>query len=445
MFASLSKNKASRLEFEALTALHAFPALYCRGTIDATRGPAAILDKIFREELRARLTAMSFLKRKLITFIWPPAMVMWGLGLILVNGRFVARHYRRGLFRQFADQMRLAFTQGIPVSFFYTYELHEPRNQPHAREFVLRGHIKGGGQFYKRLYRGSPERKTSAAILNDKLAFHRFCSERNLPVAQLFAFAEKETIFWADDRQRALPPTDLFFKPRRECGGTGAERWIHVDGCYRSHSGDCLDSDALTNRLIRLSRQQSYLVFECLTNHHEIRDLSAGALSTLRMHTMLNEKGEVEHLFTMFRMSQLHQRIVDTADGIAAAVDPITGSLGRASNSSMLARWHDHHPFSKGRITGRRIPFWHDALKLAVSTHEQLGTPYIVGWDIAITERGPTIIEANRAPDVEIEQRLDGPWGNSRFGELLVYHLTNAGRTIKTEPNQEAAKVAQDA
>jgi glutathione synthase/RimK-type ligase-like ATP-grasp enzyme len=61
---------------------------------------------------------------------------------------------------------------------------------------------------------------------------------------------------------------------------------------------------------------------------------------------------------------------------------------------------------------------------MALAAHAELSALYLIGWDIAITARGPVILEANKAPDVEIEQRLDGPWGNGRFGELITYHLT---------------------
>lgn len=353
----------SQLEVQALTALHAFPLLHCPNSSAAVGTPSALLQDVCRDEILARLAAMSFLKRKLVIIAWPPAMVLWGLGLTLANGAYVARRYGRGMIGQFADQMRLAFTQGIPVSFFYTYELHERRNWPRARDYALRGYIKGGCQLYKRLYRDDPARRANAKLLNDKLAFHQFCHARSLPTAHLFTVVSKGTVAWTDPSQITLPPVDLFLKPRKENGGSGAERWAHVEGRYHRHGHrTSLDMKGLTRRLVGLPENQAYLVYECLANHPETSDLSAGALCTLRLHTMLNEQGEPEHLFTMFRMSQFRERIVDTQDGIAAAVEPKTGILGPASNSSPVARWMDHHPVTGAPITGRVVPFWREAL-----------------------------------------------------------------------------------
>lgn len=431
----------SQLEVQALTALHAFPLLHCPSSPVAAGTPSALLHGVCREEIMARLAAMPFLRRKLVMLAWPPAMVLWGLGLTFANGAYVARRYGRGMIGQFADQMRLAFTQGIPVNFFYTYELHERRNWSRARDYVLRGHIKGGCQLYKRLYRDDPARRVSAKLLNDKLAFHQFCYAHSLPTARLFAIVSKGTFGWTDPSQITLPTVDLFLKPRKENGGSGAERWAYIEGRFHRHGhSTSLDAKGLTERLVELSRNQAYLVYECLANHPDVSDLSAGALCTLRLHTMLNEEGEPEHLFTMFRMSQFRERIVDTQDGIASAVDPLTGILGPASNSSPVARWMDHHPVTNARITGRTIPYWREALALALATHAELKALYLIGWDIAITARGPVILEANKAPDLEIEQRLDGPWGNGRFGELIAFHLTHRVRDASHRQNSASAE-----
>ena len=48
---------------------------------------------------------------------------------------------------------------------------------------------------------------------------------------------------------------------------------------------------------------------------------------------------------------------------------------------------------------------------------------FVVGWDIAFTEDGPRLIEGNKSPGVELDQKLSFPWGNERFGQLLAYHL----------------------
>jgi hypothetical protein len=418
-----------RLEIAAYIALHGFPALFCR---DGPKpgSPAAFIVENFRAEVRAKLKAMPALQRAFLIGLWPPAMILFAFAFTAVNGRRIAREFHRSIWSQFTGQIRLAFVHGLPPTFYYAYELHEPQNRGKVHEYIHRAQLKRGGDIYGRLYRASPEGGKRANILNDKIAFTRFCRERNLSIPSPVAFISNGVFEWAEAGKPGLPPADLFVKPSKENGGDGTERWIFAGGRYREGKGRVLGEEELIRHLAKRSLRRPFLLQHCLVNHADLRDLTAGALSTLRIYTMLDEKGEAEHIFTMLRMSQDSRRIVDNvcAGGIAAEVDPSTGMLGLATDGGMLARigWRDHHPFTGARLAGRIIPFWPEALELALSAHRALNSAIMVGWDIAVTQLGPVIVEGNKAPDIDIEQRLSGPWGNRRFGRLLVHHLKAA-------------------
>jgi hypothetical protein len=99
-----------------------------------------------------------------------------------------------------------------------------------------------------------------------------------------------------------------------------------------------------------------------------------------------------------------------------------------ASNLGADARlgWVRHHPTTGAPIRGKRLPCWDEVKQLAVRAHGAFRPRVLIGWDIAITNEGPVIIEGNRGPDMDLMQRFmdvgfcaDG----HRFGELLAYHL----------------------
>jgi len=433
------KSLLTRLETLAQFALNAFPARYCRSsTLQDPDSPAAFIAECSRQEFLNGLAAMPVVRRAIVVFVWPPAMVLLAGALTLANGIRIERRYHRSIARQFAEQMRLTFVHGVSPALYYYYELHEPENRLRVHEYVMRAQLKRGGNMYKRLYRECPQRRHRASILNNKIAFAQFSRDRHLPTPRLFGIVENGIFRRADAEDKSLPRTNLFIKPSNENGGDGAERWTYDDGVYRGKDRRQLSEPELSRHLARASRRAPLLIQECLVNHPELRDLTAGALSTLRIYTFLNEAGEVEHIFSMLRMSRDSRRIVDNVcrGGLAAKVDPATGTIGPATDSGTLARtgWLDRHPFTGAPLSGRPIPFWREALALAISAHREIEAPFMVGWDIAITAAGPVIVEGNKAPDVDIEQRLSGPWGNQRFGELLAYHLKNAMRDIAVSP-----------
>jgi hypothetical protein len=417
-----------------LIALHAFPTLYCGSDALEPGTSAAIIFDAYRTGLEQTLAAMPRWQRGAITLFWPAMAVMWSVVLTAVNGRFVAARYGRGVFAQFADQMRLAFRHGVLPAAYYRHELHDADKRARAHELIPRGYLKMGGRLYKSIYKDRPVRKRRSAILNDKLAMHEFLQARQLATARLFAVASGGELVWVDTETAALPEIDLFVKPQRGNGGMWTERWTFREQSF--HNGrSALSAEALENHLKRQSRKRTLLVFECVYNHHEIATISGGGLSTLRIYTLVNEAGAVEHVFSMLRMSRDAHEFVDNVcrGGIAAMVAPETGILNCATDTGVLARtgWLGRHPGTGGAIEGRHVPFWREAVELALDAHRKLEGPLIVGWDIAITERGPILIEGNKSPDIEIEQRLSGPWGNSRFGQLLAHYLTVEGMDLE--------------
>jgi hypothetical protein len=212
-------------------------------------------------------------------------------------------------------------------------------------------------------------------------------------------------------------------------GGARAYRWNWIgNGFYRSMTGDELSGPKLLEHVADLSKREAYLVQPALANHSALRELSLGALATVRLLTCRDPDGGFEVTNASFRMSVNPKSAVDNihAGGIATPVDLATGRLGPASDLGLGPNfvWHDVHPLTGAPITGRILPFWPETMALAVRAHVEFAEWTVIGWDIAILDEGPRLIEGNKGPDVDLIQRpLRGPIGSGRFGELLAYNL----------------------
>jgi hypothetical protein len=145
---------------------------------------------------------------------------------------------------------------------------------------------------------------------------------------------------------------------------------------------------------------------------------------------MRTERGSYEAVCALFRMAVGDNRQVDNfhAGGIAAPIDVASGRLGAATDWGLRPRhgWKSHHPDTGGPIEGRILPLWAETRALAERAHAAFADRHIVGWDMAILEDGPAIVEANGGPDTDMHQRVSRePLGNQRFGELMAFHLRN--------------------
>jgi hypothetical protein len=194
-----------------------------------------------------------------------------------------------------------------------------------------------------------------------------------------------------------------------------------------------IDEKALLEHFGTLSMGERYLIQRRLVPHPELADLSADVLTTVRIMTILDEDGAFEATHAVYRMPMTASAKVDNfhAGGLAAKVDIETGELGQASDIGLNphSEWHASHPVTSARIDGRKLPFWKETLDLAQRAHTAMRERTVIGWDIAIVDDGPVMIEGNSGADLDIIQRTHRePMGDSRFGELLAHHLETLER-----------------
>ena len=68
----------------------------------------------------------------------------------------------------------------------------------------------------------------------------------------------------------------------------------------------------------------------------------------------------------------------------------------------------DRHPNSGVIFEEYRLPFWEETLALVKESHRKLSCIATIGWDIAITEMGPVVIEGNDDYDGALLQACTG-------------------------------------
>ncbi|MFO0990696.1 MAG: sugar-transfer associated ATP-grasp domain-containing protein [Hyphomicrobiales bacterium] len=401
-----------------LPPLHLFWSLRGQG-----KTPAERLHRAYCQELWNDRNAWERCSMLLMYLAWPFAVPLAMLWATNNNGRIIAARTGKSIPRQLGEELSVAARHGILPPWYYIFELYDDSKREHAGEYLCRYETKGG------LYRlaKAGHRTEQRYPLQDKVEFAAHCAKHGLPAVPAYLIAGEGELHWPEGSSGHLPERDLFFKPARGRGGTGAEVWRYRgDGSYCRTNGEIASESELQERL--RGKNETYIVQPRLTNHAAILDLSIGTLATVRMLTILDEYEKPVATHAVFRMAVGDNLVVDNfhAGGIAAKIDMKTGVLGRATDIGLRAErgWCDRHPDTGGQIVGRCLPFWRETVEAAEKGHAAFPGRVLIGWDIAITDDGPVLVEGNAAPDVDLIQRPYGePLGNSRFGELLDYHL----------------------
>lgn len=110
------------------------------------------------------------------------------------------------------------------------------------------------------------------------------------------------------------------------------------------------------------------------------------------------------------------------AGGIICKVDGESGIIeGNGLNKKMDE--FKVHPLSNVEFNGFKIPLWEDIKKIAIEASEisKKIAPGVrlIGWDIAIIEDSPILIEANCFPDITMLQTLKNE-GSKQIYEKLI-------------------------
>ena len=124
--------------------------------------------------------------------------------------------------------------------------------------------------------------------------------------------------------------------------------------------------------------------------------LSPSGLNTIRIFTQLNRNDEVEFLGARLRLTVDSEVDNLAAGNLAAPIDINTGIVnGKAVYSDITKSDESLHPITKQEIEGFKIPFWDKTIvmvKEAAKMHPQNRS---IGWDVAITNNGPELLEGN--------------------------------------------------
>jgi hypothetical protein len=265
----------------------------------------------------------------------------------------------------------------------------------------------------------------------DKAELYRTCREHGwatIPVHVLFE----------DGTATNFEPIEagpLLSKPTSLAEGVGSfERWrpesVAGDDTprYRRDDGRVVSLDELMDHLSVLSRDTPYMLQPLLRPHRAIRELSgADTLSTVRIMTCCFPDGRAELIPIAFtRMPLDPDAMVDNrAQGaLAFYVDPDTGALGLGSLKH-TAQVYDTHPVSQRAVEGFVLPYFQDALDLVTEAHAEAFSRFpTLGWDVALTDDGPVIVEMNVQWACQIGDIPGQPFlGQTVYTDCVLAHM----------------------
>lgn len=257
----------------------------------------------------------------------------------------------------------------------------------------------------------------------DKLLYHCIMSAADLPVPRILAIYDPSRSFCGSIpvystidqlaqfvESRGSKP--FFLKPAHEGTGHGAMAVVNVRGeRVRFANGNEME---MRSFLDEVARHERVLFQERLRPHPLLEKTVGQTIATVRVVTLVRKTSSEFHR-TVFRIPVGKNMVDNFEEGktgnLVGWVNPTTGEVERVFQGVGFDQVQvTHHPDTGEPLQGLKLPDWDRALDLVYKASRVLmGMPF-QAWDLALTDRGPMLVEVNDESSQDVLQ-LAGPPG----------------------------------
>lgn len=291
------------------------------------------------------------------------------------------------------DHLYYAVVQGNTVKDDY-YAMGIDQKGKRAKDYLAES-VNTLALYAKNTSRGLPSMRwhyDMCAVLKDKWIFSQMCESYGLSTPHTFGLIFDGQIISNEltDLDSLLKRDyDVMFKPVDGACGIGI---LHV----RSAGGELVakGKEISVGQLNNMLGKGRYLIQQFINNQHEdMKRLYPDACNTLRI-TIAREGKETR---VMGRMCMLGAHGTDCSNwhfgGVSVNIKE-DGTLDKYGFCK-IDKKVTAHPDTGIIFEGYKIPYFDEAIALAKRATEYFYGFCSIGWDIAITTDGPTIIEGN--------------------------------------------------
>ncbi len=308
------------------------------------------------------------------------------------------------------DYLKMIVRYGTIDKFYFVYCLDKKDAvsndyMPYAEFMKLREHM-------NTIRNESMTSYSYVCLLRDKSLFEWICAKYNIPTPRTIGVLcegmiclENNQIVKFCDFVRDLPPnTSYFIKDESGICGRGAfsidkmKLGVYVNNALVSNEElpSCFHTD------------KKMIVQERVIQHPTMSTIYPHSLNTIRVVSVVHNDSVII-LGSLLRLGA-NGSIVDNwaSGGVAVGIN----------NDGTLMQWGfykpgygtkiDRHPDTGIVFNGYKLPGWNDVIELVKSCHKKLSVISTVGWDVAIIEKGPIIIEGNDDYDGALLQACTG-------------------------------------
>jgi hypothetical protein len=332
---------------------------------------------------------------------------------------------RKSIFRMVYELLILLYVyKEIPVHYFSRYLFKKEKTN--FRDFLP-------NKFLEKKVAPYFNDKSVKDVLDNKLFFDMFYNNFDIRIPKILMFNNKR-MYVAGNRSIIVNNVNDFIVLLEEIlGQNSSVDSVFIKKTNASSSGKNIyklfrselqtDTQKINEIFSEVSRSE-YLFQETVKQHPDLNILNPSSLNTIRIDTFIDTNGKIEVISAHIRMSinNLHVDNIGSG-GCFVGINLKTGELKKYGYSTIDitgVKPLTEHPLTKTVFENFRIPFISQVIELVIKTASYMPGLRLVGWDVAIGESGPVLIEGNSDYEIRGNDAADGGYlANPVFRKVL--------------------------
>jgi Sugar-transfer associated ATP-grasp len=280
-------------------------------------------------------------------------------------------------------------------------------------------------------------------VLENKLFFNFFYGQFNISLPEIIMynhgkmFVKENTCIAVNSTVEFRQLLEGLFKenPGRKSIFIKKTYWSYGgDGIYKLYPAQLENDPRAVEKLYSDVTKAGFLFQETVRQHPDLDRLNPSCLNTIRLDTFTDSDGNIEILSGYIRMSTINFHLDNiSSGGCQVGIDLATGKLkknGYFTIRSNGVRVLTGHPVTRTIFRDFQLPLFTQAKDLVKKAAGYMPEIRLVGWDVAISDTGPVLIEGNSNYDMQGNDLADeGYAANPVFRKVLL----EAGRLSRKD------------
>ncbi len=153
-----------------------------------------------------------------------------------------------------------------------------------------------------------------------------------------------------------------------------------------------------------LIKNKMFLCEETILQNDEMNKLCERSVNTIRVCTLVSDSGKPHLIYALLRIGSGKNDVDNVTSGGMYTLLSKGGEITHPAFCDKTVSYYKEHPHNGFPFIGFKVPFFKEAVDLCLKAALVERRIRYVGWDIAITPKGPVLVEGNSLPGYDMPQ-----------------------------------------